>query len=59
MKLKIAINGFGRIGRLTLRSIIERNPKNIEVIAINDLGQFETNLHLLNMTRFIEHLMKI
>tara|TARA_B100000029_G_scaffold316585_1_gene308996 strand:- start:510 stop:1508 length:999 start_codon:yes stop_codon:yes gene_type:complete len=47
MKLKIAINGFGRIGRLTLRSIIERNPKNIEVIAINDLGQFETNLHLL------------
>ena len=47
MKLKIAINGFGRIGRLTLRSIIERNPENLEVVAINDLGQVETNLHLL------------
>ncbi len=47
MKLKIAINGFGRIGRLTLRSIIERNLENLEVIAINDLGQIETNLHLL------------
>ena len=47
MKLKIAINGFGRIGRLTLRAIIERNIKNLEVVAINDLGNLESNIHLL------------
>ena len=47
MKLKIAINGFGRIGRLTLRSIVERKIDNIEVVAINDLGDLKTNLHLL------------
>ena len=47
MKLKVAINGFGRIGRLTLRSIVERKLDNIEVVAINDLGDLKTNLHLL------------
>ena len=47
MKLKVAINGFGRIGRLTLRSIVERKVDNIEVVAINDLGDLKTNLHLL------------
>ena len=47
MKYKIAINGFGRIGRLTLRSILERKPKNIKIVAINDLGSLEGNLHLL------------
>ena len=47
MKLKIAINGFGRIGRLTLRALIERKIDNIEVVAVNDLGALESNLHLL------------
>jgi glyceraldehyde 3-phosphate dehydrogenase len=47
MALKVAINGFGRIGRLTLRSMIENNRKGIDVVAINDLGPVETNAHLL------------
>ena len=47
MSLRVAINGFGRIGRLTLRSIIETDRKGIEVVAINDLGPVETNAHLL------------
>ncbi|MAI85441.1 MAG: type I glyceraldehyde-3-phosphate dehydrogenase [Rickettsiales bacterium] len=47
MSLKIAINGFGRIGRLTLRALIERNEKHIDVVAVNDLGDFKSNLHLL------------
>ncbi len=47
MTLRVAINGFGRIGRLVLRGIIESNRKDIEVVAINDLGPIETNAHLL------------
>ena len=47
MALRVAINGFGRIGRLVLRSIIEHNRTDIEVVAINDLGPVETNAHLL------------
>ena len=47
MTLRIGINGFGRIGRLTLRSMIETGRKGIEVVAINDLGPVETNAHLL------------
>ncbi|HXI87560.1 MAG TPA: type I glyceraldehyde-3-phosphate dehydrogenase [Parvularculaceae bacterium] len=47
MALKIAINGFGRIGRLALRSMIENRRKGVEVVAINDLGPVETNAHLL------------
>ena len=47
MAVKVAINGFGRIGRNILRSIIESDRKDIEVIAINDLGSVETNAHLL------------
>ena len=47
MTLKVAINGFGRIGRLALRSMIENNRKGIEVVAINDLGPVETNAHLV------------
>jgi glyceraldehyde 3-phosphate dehydrogenase len=47
MTLRVAINGFGRIGRLVLRSIIEHDRKDIEVVAINDLGPVETNAHLL------------
>ena len=47
MAVKVAINGFGRIGRNILRSIIESGRDDIEVIAINDLGPVETNAHLL------------
>jgi glyceraldehyde 3-phosphate dehydrogenase len=47
MTLRVAINGFGRIGRLVLRSIIEHGRRDIEVVAINDLGPVETNAHLL------------
>lgn len=47
MTLKIAINGFGRIGRLALRSIMETGREGVEVVAINDLGPVETNAHLV------------
>lgn len=47
MAVRVAINGFGRIGRLVLRSIIEHDRTDIEVVAINDLGPVETNAHLL------------
>lgn len=47
MTVKVAINGFGRIGRNILRAIIESGRTDIEVIAINDLGPVETNAHLL------------
>ncbi|MBT8472687.1 MAG: type I glyceraldehyde-3-phosphate dehydrogenase [Marinicaulis sp.] len=47
MALKVAINGFGRIGRLALRSMIETGRKNIDVVAINDLGPVDTNAHLV------------
>ena len=47
MALRVAINGFGRIGRLVLRSIFENARRDIEVVSINDLGPIETNAHLL------------
>ncbi len=47
MSIRVAINGFGRIGRLTLRAIVESGRKDIEVVAINDLAPVETNAHLL------------
>ena len=47
MTVKVAINGFGRIGRNVLRGIIESGRTDIEVVAINDLGPVETNAHLL------------
>jgi len=46
MAVRVAINGFGRIGRLVLRAILESNRKDIEVVGINDLGPVETNAHL-------------
>jgi|TARA_B110000008_G_scaffold93546_1_gene95953 glyceraldehyde 3-phosphate dehydrogenase len=46
MALKVAINGFGRIGRNILRSIVENQRTDIEVVAINDLGPVKTNAHL-------------
>jgi glyceraldehyde 3-phosphate dehydrogenase len=47
MKTRVAINGFGRIGRNVLRAIIEQGRTDIEIVAINDLGPVETNAHLL------------
>ena len=47
MAVRVAINGFGRIGRNVLRAIYEAGRKDIEVVAINDLGPVETNAHLL------------
>lgn len=47
MAVKVAINGFGRIGRLVLRGILESGRTDVEVVAINDLGPVETNAHLL------------
>ena len=45
--MKVAINGFGRIGKLVLRAFLERNLKNIEIVAINDTGSLDSNYHLL------------
>src|SRR5512146_2703673 len=47
MTIRVAINGFGRIGRNVLRAIAEAERKDIEVVGINDLGPVETNAHLL------------
>lgn len=47
MAIRVAISGFGRIGRLVLRAILENNRKDIDVVAINDLGSTSTNVHLL------------
>jgi len=47
MAVRVAINGFGRIGRNILRAIVESGRKDIEVVAINDLAPVETNAHLL------------
>ena len=47
MAINVAINGFGRIGRLVLRGIIESGRKDINVVAINDLGSIEANAHML------------
>ncbi|HHB82511.1 MAG TPA: type I glyceraldehyde-3-phosphate dehydrogenase [Devosia sp.] len=47
MTIRVAINGFGRIGRNILRAVIESENKQIQVVAINDLGSVETNAHLM------------
>src|SRR3984893_14414322 len=47
MSVRVAINGFGRIGRNVLRAIAETGRSDIEVVAINDLAPVETNAHLL------------
>jgi glyceraldehyde 3-phosphate dehydrogenase len=46
MAVRIAINGFGRIGRNILRAMIENNRRDLQLVAINDLGSVETNAHL-------------
>jgi glyceraldehyde 3-phosphate dehydrogenase len=47
MAVKVFINGFGRIGRLVLRAIVESGRNDIDVVGVNDLGPIETNAHLL------------
>ncbi len=47
MALKVAINGFGRIGRLTLRAMVERKVEGVDIVAINDLAPLDINAHLL------------
>ena len=47
MALKVAINGFGRIGRLVYRAILESSTSDVKVVCINDLGPTESNAHLL------------
>jgi glyceraldehyde 3-phosphate dehydrogenase len=47
MAIRVAINGFGRIGRLVMRAALEHATREIEIVGINDLGSVETNAHLL------------
>ena len=51
MTVKVAINGFGRIGRLVLRAMIESNRTDVECVAINDLGSVEANAHMFRYDR--------
>ncbi len=46
MTIRVAINGFGRIGRMVLRALAENNRKDVQVVAINDLGSLDSNAHL-------------
>jgi glyceraldehyde 3-phosphate dehydrogenase len=46
MTIRIAINGFGRIGRMVLRALAENNRKDVHIVAINDLGSLDSNAHL-------------
>ena len=45
--MKIAINGFGRIGKLVFRAFLEKNLKGVEIVAINELGSLDSSLHLM------------
>ena len=45
--MKVAINGFGRIGKLVFRAFLEQKIKNVDIIAINELGSIESSYHLL------------
>ena len=45
--MKVAINGFGRIGKLVFRAFLEKQIKNVDIVAINELGSLESSHHLL------------
>ena len=45
--MKIAINGFGRIGKLVLRAFLEQKIRGVDVVAINELGSLDSSYHLL------------
>ena len=51
MAVRVAINGFGRIGRLVFRAAMEHPSRQIEIVGVNDLGPVETNAHLLRYDR--------
>lgn len=55
MAIRVAINGFGRIGRLVLRAAFERKGRDVEVVGINDLGPVATNAHLLKYNSIHGH----
>ena len=46
MPTKLAINGFGRIGRLVLRTLLQRHKTDLSVVAVNDMADVKTNAHL-------------
>ena len=54
MTTRIGINGFGRIGRQSLKAILERHPDALEVVAVNDLADDETNAHLMETVARID-----
>ena len=45
--MRVAINGFGRIGKLVFRAFLEQNIKNVNIVAINELGSLDSSYHLL------------
>ena len=45
--MRVAINGFGRIGKLVFRAFLEKNLKGAEIVAINELGSLDSSLHLM------------
>lgn len=47
MTARIGINGFGRVGRQSLKAVLELHPQELEVVAINDITDTKTNAHLL------------
>ena len=49
MAVRVAINGFGRIGRLAFRALAESGRTDVDVVAINDLGSPKANAHLLKL----------
>ena len=53
MTINIAINGFGRIGRMVLRSLIENNVKGVNVVALNDLGSLKATFTFSNTIAFM------
>jgi Glyceraldehyde-3-phosphate dehydrogenase/erythrose-4-phosphate dehydrogenase len=58
MATKVAVNGFGRIGRLALRAIIESGRKDLDVVAINDLGSANLMHIFFNMILFMGYFQK-
>ena len=59
MKIKVGINGMGRIGRMVVRSIIESKNKNIKIQHINNRTNSEMTCGLINMIQYMENLMLI
>ena len=51
--MRVAINGFGRIGKLVFRAFLEKNLKGAEIVAINELGSLDSSLHLMQFSSTI------